>query len=144
MAVRMEYETTAQCSPEKIWERFSDVQSWKRWNPSIGGVRWVAGEPWKQGSRLAMDVVQPRPITLESEVLAVEAPRLLTLKGKAMGVTAEHTFSFEPQPDGTTRMRTWQVLTGAATMFISNQMKKTATDVFAQWFEAMRTEAESC
>lgn len=143
MAVRLEYETVAHCSAERVWETFRDVSAWKRWNPSIGNVRWVSGEPWQIGSRLVMELVQPRPMALESEVVENAAPGLLRIKGKVMGVNAEHSFAFEAQPDGTTKMRTWQVLSGPATIFLSEKLKKMATDTFAKWFEAARQEAET-
>jgi hypothetical protein len=144
MAVTFEYESVVQCSPEKVWERFSDVSSWRRFNPAIGNVRWIKGEPWQPGSHLAMDLVQPRPITVESELVECSAPNLFRLKGKMMGVSADHTFEFTLDGNGATKMRTAQVLTGAATIFISDKMKRAAVDAFANWFEAMRREIESC
>ncbi len=142
MAVRLEYETVARCTAERVWETFREVWAWKRWNASIGDVRWLNGEPWQVGSRLVMEMVQPRPMALESEVAENAAPGLVRIKGKVMGVNAEHSFAFEQQADGTTKMRTWQVLSGPATIFISEKMKKMATEMFAQWFEAVRREAE--
>jgi hypothetical protein len=143
MAVTLEYETKVQCAPEKLWERFSDVSQWRHFNPAISNVRWSEGEPWKVGSKLAMDLVQPRPMTVVSELAECIAPRFIRLKGKLMGVSADHTFEFTPETDGTTRMRTAQVLSGAATIFISDKMKQSATETFREWFEAMKRDIES-
>ncbi len=144
MSVTLEYESVVQCTPEKIWERFSDVSSWKRFNPAISNTRWTSGEPWHPGSRLAMDLVQPRPMTIESEIVECRPPNFMRLKGRMMGVSADHTFEFTPQGDGGTRMRTAQVLTGAATIFISEKLRRAATETFANWFEAIRREVETC
>jgi ligand-binding SRPBCC domain-containing protein len=144
MAVTFEYESVVQCSPEKVWECFRDVSAWKRFNPAISNVRWTKGEPWQPGSHLAMDLVQPRPITVESELVECSAPNFFRLKGKMMGVSADHIFEFAGNSEGATKMRTSQVLTGAATIFISDKMKRAAVEAFAKWFEAMRHEIESC
>jgi uncharacterized protein YndB with AHSA1/START domain len=143
MPVTLQHESIVQASPEKIWERFSDVSTWKRFNPAISDVRWTRGEPWQIGSQLSMDLVQPRPITVHSELAEYRPPHFLRLRGKMMGVSADHTFEFSAQADGTTKMRTVQVLTGPATIFISDKIKRIATDNFIHWFEALRREIES-
>jgi uncharacterized protein YndB with AHSA1/START domain len=142
MAVTLAYESVVNAPVERVWEQFSDVSQWRRFNPAIGDVRWTKGEPWQPGSRLAMDLVQPRPITVESELAECHPPNLIRLKGKMMGVSADHTFEFTPQSDGTTKMRTAQVLSGAATMFINDRMKNAAVGAFRNWFENMRQEIE--
>ena len=143
MAITLSYESSVRATPEQVWAKFSDITCWPRFNKAIAGVRWLDGEPWHRGAKLAMDLVQPRPMTVESVLDEVVAPNLLRLKGKMMGVSAEHTFEFTAQPDGTTKMRTEQVLTGAATIFISEKMKSAATSAFANWFDGMRREIES-
>ncbi|MEO8726003.1 MAG: SRPBCC family protein [Acidobacteriaceae bacterium] len=142
MAVTLRYESLVKCTPARVWEHFHDVSQWKRFNPAINDVKWTKGEPWTVGSQLSMELVQPRPMTVHSELAELHVPRFLRLKGKMMGVSADHSFEFTDLGDGTTRMRTVQVLTGPATIFISKRIQDLATATFVQWFETLRREIE--
>lgn len=143
MSVTLQHESIVHSSPEKVWERFSDVSSWKRFNPAISDVRWTKGEPWQIGSHLSMGLLQPRPMTVHSELAECKPPYFMRLRGKMMGVSADHSFEFTALPDGTTRMRTVQVLSGPATIFISDKIKRMATETFVNWFDVLRREIES-
>lgn len=59
-----------------------------------------------------------------------------------MGVFFVQGLEFAAQPDGTTQMKTQLELSGAATFFISKKMKEQGIQVFAQWFNALKAEAE--
>jgi hypothetical protein len=57
-------------------------------------------------------------------------------------VKGEQWFAFHAQPDGTTKMSAWQHLSGAPTLFITEKMKQAGLNVFAEWFGALKREAE--
>jgi hypothetical protein len=59
-----------------------------------------------------------------------------------MGVTIKHNFNFAPQSDGSTKMQSEIELTGPATFFITEDMKKKGLAAFVEWFDAMRGQAE--
>ena len=138
--MKIDYSTSANCSPEQVWAVFSDVSTWSQWNP-MARASWVEGEPWQTGSQILLEPTQA-PTKIKAKVVDSALPHSVSWQGSAMGVTFVHRFDFTSQPDGTTLMKTVVDLSGAATFFISNKMKQQGIDMFAQWFNALKTEAE--
>lgn len=139
--MKIEYSTTANCPPAQVWAVFSDVQSWSRWNP-LATAAWIEGEPWQQGSQLALQPAQPQ-VKVKAKIVDTAPPNSVRWQGSAMGVSFQQSFDFSAQTDGTTLMKTQLDLSGAATFFISNKMKQQGIDLFARWFKAMKAEAEN-
>jgi uncharacterized protein YndB with AHSA1/START domain len=91
---QIEHETTADVSPERVWRLWSDVSSWKQWNPDVHGctidgdfaagstVRMILGDGTEVALTLA-DVSNGRSFTDRAELDGVV-------------VTTEHTMSAVP------------------------------------------------
>lgn len=141
MSVKLEYSTLAACSPEAVWKLFSQTDLWAQWTSFIQGVRWISGEPWQQGSEMELTVTQP-PLKLEGKLVEAKPPFVFRIDGGAMGMTVQHEFAFVEQADKTL-MATRMTLSGPATMFINDGIKDRAVKGFAQWFDRLKTEAES-
>ena len=141
MSVKLEYSTVAACSPEAVWKLFSQTDLWAQWTSFIQGVRWTSGEPWQQGSEMELTVTQP-PLKLKGKLVEAKPPFVFRIDGGAMGMTVQHEFAFVEQADKTL-MATRMTLSGPATMFINDGIKDRAVKGFAQWFDRLKTEAES-
>ena len=141
MSVKLEYSTVAACSPEAVWKLFSQTDLWAQWTTFIQGARWISGEPWQQGSEMELTVTQP-PLKLKGKLVEAKPPFVFRIDGGAMGMTVQHEFAFVEQADKTL-MATRMTLSGPATMFINDGIKDRAVKGFAQWFERLKTEAES-
>ena len=88
--------------PEKVWEQFSDVDSWPSWIPTFRGAQWVEGEPWKDGSRLRMTMgVGPATLGVDVTIANVDLPHSIAWTGRRFGVTSVHTWTFTKDRDGT-------------------------------------------
>jgi uncharacterized protein YndB with AHSA1/START domain len=138
--MKIDYSTVANCPPEQVWAVFSDLNSWSQWNP-LAKASWVEGEPWQPGSELLLEPAQS-PMKVKAKLQNIVLPSIVSWQGSAMGVSFVHRFEFASQPDGATLMKTVLELSGAATFFISSKMKQQGVDIFAQWFNALKAEAE--
>ncbi len=142
MAIRLEYSLAAKCRPEHIWKKFEQLDQWAWWNRVITQSKWLEGQPWQKGSRFRMELSRPVSMKFEPVVLGCEPPHKVGWVGKARGIRGEHWFSFEPQPDGTTLMKTWEDFSGPSTLFFGNGRKQAVLKMYADWFEALKFEAE--
>lgn len=142
MAIRYHHQLQANCTPEFVWQAFAEVDRWPQWNKIIGSGKWVAGTPWQPGSKMRIQVVSPINFTLEPEVVGAKAPEVVHWQGKGMGVNAEIMFRFVGQADGTTAMEVLEEFTGAATMFVTERMKRDVVTVFDSWLKSLKDEAE--
>ena len=142
MATRLEYSVTAKCKPEHVWQKFHKLEEWPWWNRVIGQVRWLEGQPWQKGSRFLMEMVYPRKMSFKPRIVESAPPNKLAWVGKVNGVTGEHWFSFEAQADGTTVIKTWEDFSGLMTVFLTASIKKSIIATWANWLDALKTEAE--
>ena len=126
---------------ESAWQALTEVERWPEWSKLFSRATWIGGPPWEKGSVLLLEVAQP-PAKVRAEVASVSAPGQVTWVGSVMGVTIKHIFNFAAQADGSTIMQSNIDLSGPATFFISEDMKKKGLAAFVEWFDAMRAQAE--
>lgn len=142
MAIRLEYSLTAQCRPEHVWQKFEKLEEWPWWNRAIGQARWLSGPPWQKGSRFHMELVYPRKIKVDPVITEAMPPNRIAWVGKGIGIEGEHWFSFEPEADGTTLLKTWEDFSGMLTIFFGASLKQATTTMYKEWLEALKAEAE--
>ena len=141
MSIRLEYATTAKCRPEQLWKVFQKMEQWAWWNPCVTRSKWTSGQAWEKGSHFRMELERPRRMAFDCEVLEA-SPNKVAWRGKGGTVTGEHWFSFEENGDGTTKMKTWETLTGFGTLFLGKGMQEKTVDVYKVWLERLAAEAE--
>ena len=102
MALVVKHFNRIAAPPEKVWEQFSDVDSWPSWIPAFRGAQWVDGEPWKDGARLRMTMgMGPATMGVDVTIVNVDLPHSIAWTGRRFGVTSIHTWTFTPDRDGT-------------------------------------------
>jgi hypothetical protein len=142
MAIRLEYSLTAKCRPEHVWQKFQKLEEWPWWNRVIGQARWISGPPWQKGSRFHMELVYPRKAKLDVVIVEAAPPGRIAWVGKGIGFKGEHWFSFEPQADGSTLIKTWEDFSGILATFFGGTLKQAALASYKDWLQALKTEAE--
>ena len=142
MAIHLECSVSAKCRPEHIWQKFENLDQWSWWNRSIAQSKWLEGQAWQKGSRFLLGLARPMSMEIPVEILECAPPGKVGWVGKFFGIRAEHWFSFEPQPDGTTLMKTWEDFSGPGTLFFGNGRKQAVLKMYADWFDALKFEAE--
>lgn len=142
MAIHLEYSVSAKCRPEHVWEKFEKLDQWAWWNRTIAQSKWLEGQAWQKGSRFLLGLARPMAMEIPVVILECAPPGKVGWVGKLFGIRAEHWFSFEPQPDGTTLLKTWEDFTGPGTIFFGNGRKQAVLKMYADWFDALKFEAE--
>jgi len=142
MGSRIEHSVQVKCNPQRAWEIYSDWKRWRSWNGIYGDIRWVEGEPWVAGSRLEVDLLQPRPMTVKQVLTVCEPLHKVAWVGHGVGVTYEQWVSFSPRRAGGTHVYVWIELTGMATQFFGKTIEEVVRDTIVTWFEAFRAECD--
>jgi hypothetical protein len=128
--------------PEKVWAVITDFSSFPRWNPFI--VR--AGGELRPGGRLHVTLQVPdmRPVSFRPRLLAVEPGRLIRWRG-VTGVRGlfdgVHSLSVEALPNGRSRFRTHEDVTGILLPVLGKVMRRTQRG-FDLLAEAVKARAE--
>lgn len=112
--------------PEKVWAVLTDLASFPEWNPFI--VR-ASGE-LRVGERLDVTLQVPgmKPVSFKPRLLDVEPGRLIRWKGVTFlpGLfDGRHALSVEPLPDGRSRFRSHEDVTGILLPFFGTVMRRT-------------------
>ena len=140
--MRLEYAVPVQCSPEKLWQAFTQAESWPAWSKLVKQASWIEGSAWTAGSKFLIEIAQPQ-FKLKAEAAEVSAPHRFAWKGSVMGVAVEHHFDFAAQPDGSSLAKSWIDLSGPAVFFIHEDMKKKGLAMFAEFMNGLKQQAES-
>ncbi len=142
MSLRVEYSVTAACTPEQAWKAFDDLARWPSWNRSVSQARWLEGEPWQQGSRFYLEIVRPMELVLEPVITEAAPPNRIAWDGSGSLLSGENRFSFDSQPDGTTRLTLAGEFSGFGTLFWGDRLKSAVSGLFSEWLNALKAEAE--
>ncbi len=144
MAIVIKHFNRIAAQPEKVWERFADVDSWPSWIPTFRGAQWVEGEPWTDGARLRMTMgIGPATLGVDVTIVNVDLPLSIAWTGRRFGVTSLHTWTFAPSGDGTL-MTSDEVFDGPAPqLFGVTGLRPMISRMTEAWMESLQKEAES-
>lgn len=116
---RIQTEMDIDAPPEAVWTALTDLSAYGEWNPQ---TVWASGEIRDGGEvSLRVEPTHSRPATLRARVETVEPERTLvwTARLPVPGLfTARHAFELEPRPDGGTRLRNTETLSGLLVPFV--------------------------
>jgi hypothetical protein len=140
--MRLDYQITARCRPEHVWQVFADMDRWALWNPVIDKAHWLTGEPWKLGSSFFMQIAMPKRMKFQPTITEINSPNRVAWTGTAPGFKGTHWHEFSLQPDGTTLIKTWEEFSGFLTLFVGKRMKAKLIHMYAVWLNALGSEAE--
>jgi hypothetical protein len=134
------YSVETQVGLDLAWEVFADCARWGEYCDWIGGVRWTAGNPWQEGSRMEVDIVNPIRAHV-SRVLKVCVPgKRLAWIDHIMGTTFEQWTYFEPLANGFTRVHTWAEFTGILSVVAGRPVERVVHEFFQNWYDNYRLE----
>ena len=142
MAIHVEYATVAKCSPEHAWEKFQALDQWPWWNQAITKSNWIEGKPWEKGSRFYLETARPKVFKIRPVITESAPPNRIVWVGRAIGFRGEHGFSFDPQPDGTTILKTWEDFSGPASLLFGGGTRMALAEMYKVWIESLKFEAE--
>ena len=142
--IKLENSVVARCTPEDVWKHFEDITKWPANVPSIiGAAKWEAGEPWKPGSKFSMKLLKPMPVYFTPEIVDAAPPNSVHWIARGSGVTAEQWFHFEAQDDGSTKMTARQHFDGPMTFMFGETVQRQITEMYDEWMNMVKTQAEA-
>ena len=130
--------------PERVWRVFTEVERWPRWNPVVRSPRFREGPPWQRGAVLEF-TVKPwwKSLRIRGEIIDVSPRSSVTWAGGGGGIFGKHTFTFEPDGEGTlaTNMEVFMG-PGLGLMWIVMPQARVRA-LFAEWLALLKAESES-
>jgi hypothetical protein len=136
------YAVETQANGELAWEVFADWKRWPEYSDWIGEIRWTAGEPWQQGSRMEINIVKPVHAHA-SRVLQVCVPgKRVAWIDHLMGTTFEQWTYFEPLPNYRTRVHMWAEFTGILTVVAGQPLKRVVQEFLQTWYDNYAAECD--
>jgi hypothetical protein len=138
----LEYSVVTKASPEQVWGLFCDRSSWSLIANTYENIRWIQGEPWQVGSRLAFDLLRPFRVSVEQVIIASEPPHKLGWIDHALGVTVEQWLRMEELPEGGTRLSVWAETAGVVTVLFGHKVETLLRDFTVDWYDRFREECD--
>lgn len=131
----IEYSVTTKAEPEVAWKVFCDWELWPEFSDIYGEIRWVKGEPWQPGSRLAITVLAPIRISFDHVITVCEVNKKVAWIDHALGTTMEQRVQFERREGGGTHVHTWAEFTGMMPMIAGRKMKEVLLEFTVGWYD---------
>jgi polyketide cyclase/dehydrase/lipid transport protein len=141
MPGHVEYSIVTKASAQIAWDLFCDTSKWNLLPNTYGNVRWIEGEPWTPGSRLAFEVLQFGRVQVEQVITSCQPPRRVGWINHALGVTIEQWVTFDPDPGGGTRVSVWADFAGTAQLF-GRTIDQLMLEFGGRWYERFREECD--
>jgi hypothetical protein len=131
----LEYTVFTKASPSLAWDMFCDFRLWPRFSNIYGEICWSKGKPWKPGSRLKIEIVRPQRATVDHVITICSPARQVAWIDHVLGNTMEQWVTFEPQPDGRTRIHTWADIANAGP-FPPTNFSNFIRKFIQQWYDS--------
>jgi hypothetical protein len=132
--VRVEYTDVTRADRDLAWKVFSDFRHWRRFSDIYGDIRWLAGKPWKPGSRMRIELVRPVNTTVDHVITVSHPAECVAWIDHFMGNTMEQWVTFTSQPDGATCVHTWAELTGPTSHIDGKQFSELLRSFIELWY----------
>ena len=130
---RVEFSVVTRAAPQTVWQLYSDVQLWRSISPWYGEIRWLQGEPWKEGSRLSA-VLAPRGVLMEYAIIGCVPGEKVGMIIRGEHVAAERWVFFERHDEGGTTIRTWAEFIGAPIQPIEKPFVEHLREFTEDWY----------
>jgi hypothetical protein len=138
---RIEHSVVIQCGPEKAFRLYTDYASWRH-QGIFGDLRWVSGQPWQEGSRMAVEVTQPFKFTVTEVVVRHTPNEHVGFISHSMGVTIEHNVYFSSAPPGGTEIRVEIDVAGPIAFIFGFAVEPTLESITKSQFAALKQRCE--
>jgi hypothetical protein len=132
----LEYTVFTKASPSLAWKLFSDFHLWPQFCNIYGNIRWSKGQPWTPGSRLQIEIVRPVKTTVDHVITVCAPGEHVAWIDHTLGNTMEQWVTFEPLPDGKTRVHTWAEIAGEAKFVSVTSFSDFVRTFIRQWYDS--------
>ena len=136
---RFQYSVVTNAAPELAWEIFSDHSRWNNFVGIYGNVCWREGAPWRPGSRMEIEILQPVYAVIEHVITSCVPAKRVGWIDHALGAAMAQWVTFESLPSGVgTRIHTWGDLVHAGQAIGGWGAEHLITSFTKVWYENFR------
>jgi hypothetical protein len=136
------YSVETLADPELAWRVFADWTRWHEYSDWLGEIKWTAGEPWQQGSRMEIAIVKPIHAHVHRAIQVCVPAKRIAWIDHMLGTTFEEWIYFEPLADRGTRVHTWSEFTGILTVVAGRPLKRVVQEFFQTWYDNYAAECD--
>ena len=103
-------------SPDDCWRVFSDLSTWTRWFPMLAGV----GGELREGGRLTLSFhAGPARLPVDVRIEEYRPRELVRWVGGRLGVRGDHSYAFDVNNPGLTRVTSRECFSGLGARLIT-------------------------
>jgi hypothetical protein len=140
---RIEHSVVVTCGIEAAFHLYTDYNFWRH-RSVFGDLRWVDGEPWKQGSRMQVEIKGPFWFTANEVVVRHSPFEHVGFISHGMGVTIEHNVYFSREPGGGGTLIRVEIQVGGPTAFVLGfAVAPTLEAISREQFAAFKQECDA-
>src|ERR1051326_2660415 len=104
MTRTVRHSVTTRCPREKVWPLYIAWHDAHRYRPIFHELRWTEGEPWKQGSRLEVEMKFPYPFRVKQVITFCIPGEKVTWINHSMGIATQQEITFTSTYSGETEI----------------------------------------
>jgi hypothetical protein len=127
---------------EMVFSIYTDVERWRNRN-LFGEIRWVQGEPWREGSRLRIETRFPVRSHIDQVVQHFTANESVSYLSHVFGITCETRIAFTRIPVDQTAINVVMNLVGTPSRSLGFALAPAITKAMQGFFEELRKECEA-
>src|SRR5580700_11566332 len=137
-----DFQVVLDCPIEMVFAIYTDVERWCNRN-LFGEIRWVQGEPWKEGSRLRIETRSPIRTSIDQVVQHFTPNESVSYLSHVLGITCETRITFTPVSPSQTAVNVVMQLVGTASRALDFALAPAITKATREFFEELRKECEA-
>jgi hypothetical protein len=136
-----DFQVVLDCPIEMVFAIYTDVERWCNRN-LFGEIRWVQGEPWKEGSRLRIETRSPIRTSIDQVVQHFTPNESVSYLSHVLGITCETRVFFTRVAEGKTAINVGMHLVGTVSRTLGFAIEPVIAKSTKGFFEELRKECE--
>lgn len=136
-----DFQVVLDCPIETVFAIYIDIERWCNRNV-FGEIRWVHGEPWKEGSRLQIETRVPLRATVDQVVQHFTPYESVSYLSHVLGITCETRVIFTRVAGEKTAINVVMHLVGTVSRTLGFAIEPVIAKATRGFFEELRKECE--
>jgi hypothetical protein len=137
-----QFQVVLECPLETVFAVYTDIVRWRNRN-IFGGIQWVQGKPWEEGSRLRIETRVPLRSSIDQVVQHFSPLESVSYISHVLGITAETRVTFQRVSNSQTTIYVGMQLVGTVSRSLGFAIEPVIAKATKGFFEELRRECEA-
>jgi hypothetical protein len=137
-----DFQVVLDCPLEIVFPIYVDIERWCNRN-IFGEIRWIQGEPWKEGSRLSIETRSPLRTKVDQVVQHFTPYESVSYLSHVLGITCETRVYFSRVPPSRTAVNVGMQMVGTLSRSLGFAIEPVIAKTTKGFFEELRKECEA-